>query len=370
MTYSHYLTMIALVLLSSCSPTKLEKTNPAITGFPTPVYEGMIDVASGKVATTLPMHKIVYVMNDKLTVNDVEFVKIHWNDTVGYVASAWLLQGGQQGVIDSSEENPITIFSDPDLKVASGNTFTELQMVSFKKSGDQSSQIIYFGANETTKPSFGYITAPVISDSLSVQFYLTYTKAFWESKNGDPAGMTALMSNNTFASLPLYHQIFQDPGGEDSSEEDAYGDGSVQSHVTHVPMEWRNADGNIVDANEVPGQFELHYIWDDDTESDGNHLGDRLEQGAPECNPDRGAKAYKMVFTPANNVNISAMFSCIIPMIRDKFEMNFENMVPGDTYEFLITHRVYGVMCDETTFLIKTSNGLTGKGMVDGSCGD
>ena len=365
MTYSHFLSIVAIVLLSACSPEKLEKINTAITGFPTPVYD---DVATGQVIKTLPMHTVVYMMNNKITVNDVEFVKIYWNDTVGYVASGWLLPGGQQGVVNSSQENPITIFSDPDLKVASGNTFTEMQMVSFKNA-DQSSQIIYFGANEGSKPSFGYITAPVFRDSLSIQFYIAYNKAFWENKNGDPNGMAALASSTMFASSPLYIEIFY------AGEEDAYGGTEDQfpdeaPKGGHVEMEWRNANDVVVDVIGIPGQFELDYIWDDGTESDGNHLGDNLEQGVPECTPGRSAKAYRMVFTPRIGDTISATFSCVIPMIKDKFEKSFENMVPGDTYDFLITHNVYGVVCDETTFIIKTSTGLTGKGMVHASCGD
>ncbi|HZY80856.1 MAG TPA: hypothetical protein VFE50_15135, partial [Cyclobacteriaceae bacterium] len=97
-----------------------------------------------------------------------------------------------------------------------------------------------------------------------------------------------------------------------------------------------------------------------------------LEQGTPQCDPQHSAKAYKMLFIPNKTMDFTLI--CNMPSIAitdgGPMKLDFVNGEAGTTYEFLITHRVYGVVCDdETTFIVETEFGR-GEGMVHASCGD
>jgi hypothetical protein len=97
-----------------------------------------------------------------------------------------------------------------------------------------------------------------------------------------------------------------------------------------------------------------------------------MEQGAPGCGEKGDAMGYKMLFT-ANKTFESVTLTCTIPMIVDEEgprTIEFQNVEPGVTYELEIMPKVYGVICDETTFTVRTNLGQHGEGMVHAACGD
>lgn len=358
---SGYFLLWIIACFAACTE-KPNLTKTAVTGFPTPVYDGMVAATSGTVLKLLPPQTVVYVQPDSLSISNQDFVKIYWNDTSGYVPANWLLDGGTIGVIDASPEHPVVISDDPGEKTPSGATFTEMQLVSFKKYSDDITQVVYANEKDSSHPWFGYIMQPVFSDSLSVAFFNAYADANQKKREGNNTALDALMNDTRFNAVALRQSVF----ASNSS-----GSGGGSGH--HTEMEWTDANGNKLTGDAIPGQFVLHYIWDDDSESDGNHLGDNLEQGTPECEPEGGksAKAYKMIFTAKDHIDVT--FTCLIPMITDSegpMTLTYQAVEPNTPYEFLITHRVYGVVCDETTFTVTTSLGQKGQGMVHASCGD
>lgn len=325
------LPLVTLVLLCvACGSDKPDLSKPAVIGFPTPMFDGLIAATTGDVMKTLSPQTLVYVQNATIKVNDLEYVKIFWNDTTGYVPTNWLLHGGTLGVVDCTESNPIIIYDDEALTTPSGKTLSEPQVIACKELQGGVSKIVYMFEKDGARPWFGYFKHPITTDSMTVASF---------SMSGAPAAT----DNGASAATA---------GG-------------------HTEMEWTNMSGTKVTGDDIPGEFALHYIWSDNTESDGNHLGDELEQGIPQCDQTHDAMAYKMLFTPNRKMNVT--FICRIPMITDAegpMTMAFTDVEAGQTVEFLITHRVYGVVCDETTFTVQTNLGLMGEGMVHAGCGD
>ncbi|MEI9921046.1 MAG: hypothetical protein WDO14_19960 [Bacteroidota bacterium] len=360
------LSFLALVLLCiACGSGSPDKKNIAVTGFPTPLYDGMVDATTGSTTKTIPPNTIVYLQNFELDVNNKKLVKVFVDDsTEGYVRRDWLLEGGRLGVVNCSEASPIVVYDDEEGQVISGKTMTETQLVSFKNVSDGTSQILYANDRDASRPFIGYIKAPVISDSLSMEFSKLYFDANQKMRfENNPAPMEALHGDPRFDSAPLRQALWG--SGEESAPQASTGG--------HTDLKWTNEDGKELTEAEIPGKLELHYIWDDGTESGGNHLGDNLEQGTPQCGENKSAKGFKMVFTASKAVE-SVKLVCTLPSIANEEGprvLEILNTEPGKTYEFEILPETYGVVCDEeTTFAVQTNGGLYGSAMVHGSCGD
>lgn len=358
------LPILALVLLCfACDSAKPDMSKVAVTGFPTPMYDGMVSATTGSVTRTLPPHTLVYVQNFELDVNRVKMVKVFLDDTTeGYVPKEWILEGGTLGVVEASEANPLVVYEDQELHVPSGKTMSELQLVGFKNIIGTLSQIIYTNDQDGTRPYIGFIEAPVTSDSLSIAFCKLYFDAYQQQrfeKNGAP--MEALRSDARFNSVALREGIFGPVAAGGSSEKGG-----------HTTMSFTDEDGNALTGDSIPGVAVLHYIWEDNSESDGNHFGDDLEQGIPACDPNHSAIGYKLLFTANRRMNVSLV--CTLPTIADEEGprvANFPATEAGKTYELLVMPKVYGVTCDEgTVFSVTTTMGYYGEAKVHPGCGD
>jgi len=350
---------IALVIFSCGISDKPDTTKMAVTGFPTPLYNGMVSATTGSATITLPPQTVVYVGNFELNVNNKKMMKVFVNDTTeGYVQRDWILEGGKLGVVNATAANPIVIYDDEEGQVISGKTMTDLQLISFKNIFGETSQIIYANDRDASRPFIGYIRVPVTSDSVSMLFCNLYLEANQKMLfENNPAPMEALAHDTRFESVALRSELFEE---------------QQASTNLHAEMSWVDGNGNKLTGADIPGQFALHYIWADKTESDDNHLGDTLEQGAPACNPKGDAIGYKMLFTPGQNLDSLTMI-CSVPMLLDQEgprKVDFQNVESGKTYELLIMPNVYIVTCDEATFTVTTSLGHKGEGMVHASCGD
>ena len=337
----------------------------AVTGFPTPLYDGMVSATTGSAATTLPPQTVVYVQDFELDVNNKKMVKVSVNDTTeGYVRRDWLLEGGKLGVVNASEQNPVVIYDDEEGQVISGKSMTEFQLIAFKNISDQASQIIYMNERDASRPFIGYIKVPVTSDSASMVFCNLYLDANQKMRfENNPAPMEALSHDTRFEMVAMRQELFGLLGGTPDKP----------AKSGHTEMQWVDGNGNKLTGADIPGQFVLHYMWDNQTESGGNHLGDNLEQGEPDCGEKGDAVGYKMLFTPNTNFETLTMV-CTIPMVADPEhgprKIEFQNVEPGKTYELLVMPEVYGVTCDETTFTVTTNLGHKGEGMVHAGCGD
>jgi hypothetical protein len=355
------LSCITLVLLCfACDSGKPDMTKIGVTGFPTPLYDGMVSATTGSVTKTLPSHTIVYLQNFELNVNNKKMQKVYVNDsTEGYVPKEWILEGGKLGVVDCSEANPLVVYEDEELRVMSGTRMTEVQLVGFKNISGDLSLIIYANDRDGTRPYIGYIKAPVISDSLSMAFGSLYFDASRKERfEQNPAPMKALYDDPGFDTAPLRTVVFG-----------AAKKAPVSGHTT---MSFIDQDGNAVVGDSIPGVAELHYMWEDDSESDGNHFGDNLEQGIPECDPNRSVMGYKLLFTPNRRMNVTLV--CTLPSIADQegpMILNVPDAEPGHTYELLVMPKVYAVICDEETiFSVSTTLAYHGEARVHASCGD
>ena len=357
------LSFIALALLCfACDSGKPDMTKIAVTGFPTPMYDGMVSATTGSVTKTLPPHTLLYVQNFELDVNRQKMVKVYLDDSLeGYVPKEWILEGGSLGVVDCSEATPLIIYEDEELHVPSGKTMVELQFVGFKNIRGTLSKIIYANEKDGTRPHIGYIETPVTSDSLSLAFCKLYVEAYQQKRfEKNDAPMEALRTDARFNSVALREGIFgpvidvsTKPGG-------------------HTTMTFIDEDGNALTGDSIPGVAVLHYIWEDNSESDGNHFGDDLEQGTPACDPSHSALGYKLLFTANRRMNVSLV--CTLPSIADEegpLVANFPATEAGKTYELLVMPNVYGVVCDEgTVFSVSTTMGYYGEARVQPSCGD
>ncbi|HZY82969.1 MAG TPA: hypothetical protein VFE50_25795, partial [Cyclobacteriaceae bacterium] len=254
--------VVLLLFCVACSDVKPDMSKPAVVGFPTPMFDGMIGAVQGQVMKTLSPQTLVYVQNATLTVGDQEYVKIFWNDTTGYVPRSWLLEDGRLGVVDCTEANPIEIFDDEQLKSPSGKTMSEMQLIAYKEMPNGLSKIVYMYEKDGARPWFGYFRHPVTSDSASMAFFNLYYEAFRLKRyENNPEPYEALKRDDRFNNIALRASVFGLPT-------------SGAASAGHTEMKWVDANGNELTGDNIPGQFILHYIWDDDTESDGNHLGD------------------------------------------------------------------------------------------------
>src|ERR1051325_193620 len=200
------LPIIALVLLCiACGSDKPDMTKTGVTGFPTPMYDGMVSATTGSVTTTLPPNTLLYVQNFTLTVNNKSYVKVFVNDsTTGYGPKEWILEGGMLGVVNCSAADPIKIFDDPKQEVFSGKIMSELQLVAYKDFSDGASQIIYSNDRDASRPFIGYIKAPIITDSLSMAFCNLFFDAMQQQRfENNTRPMEALLADERFNSLPL-----------------------------------------------------------------------------------------------------------------------------------------------------------------------
>lgn len=355
------LTFIPLVLLClACGSDKPDMTKVAVTGFPTPMYDGMVSATTGSVTRTLPPHTLLYVQNFELNVNNKKMVKVIVSDSLeGFVPREWILEGGKLGVVNCSEANPLVVYEDEELHVPAGKTMSEVQLIGYKTIIGDLSQIIYANDQDGTRPYIGYINTPVISDSLSIAFGDLYFEASRMQRfEHNPAPMEALYSDTRFNASPLREIVF--------------GPGTTVAKSGHTTLNFIDEDGNALVGDSIPGVAVLHYIWEDNSESDGNHFGDNLEQGIPECDPNHSAMGYKLLFTPNRRMNVSLV--CTLPSIADEEGpriVNVPNAEPGKTYELLVMPKTYGVVCDEgTVFTVSTTLGYSGQAGVHASCGD
>jgi len=355
------LSFTALVLLCfACGSGKPDMTKMAVTGFPTPLYDGMANATTGSATITLSPHTVVYIQNFELDVNNEKMQKVFVNDSIeGYVPKEWILEGGKLGVVNCSESTPLVVYEDEELHVASGTTMTEVQLVGFKNISDNLSQIIYANERDGTRPFIGYIKTPIISDSLSMAFCTLYFDASQKQRfEQNPAPMEALYADTRFSSAPLREVVF--------------GPVRTATKSGHTTMNFIDEDGNALAADSIPGIAVLHYIWEDNSESDGNHFGDNLEQGTPDCDPNHSAMGYKLLFTPNRRMNVSLV--CTLPSITNEEGpriLNVPDAEAGHTYELLVMPKVYGVVCDEgTVFTVSTTLGYYGEAKVQASCGD
>jgi hypothetical protein len=355
------LPFIAIVLLCfACGSGTTDMTKIAVTGFPTPLYDGMVSATTGSVTKTLPPHTVVYVQNFELDVNNMKMIKVFVDDsTEGYVPKEWVLEGGKPGVVNCSETNPLIVYEDEEMHVNSGKRMTEVQLVGFRNVTGDVSLIIYADDKDGSRPFTGYIKTPVISDSLSMAFGSLYFDASQKQRfEQNPAPMEALYHDSRFGSAPLREIVF--------------GPVRSASKSAHTTMNFIDEDGNALVGDSIPGVVVLHYIWEDNSESDGNHFGDHLEQGTPDCDPNHSAMGYKLLFTANRRMNVSLV--CTLPSVADQEGprvLNVPNTEAGHTYELLVMPKVYGVVCDEgTVFSVSTTLGYYGEARVQASCGD
>jgi hypothetical protein len=359
------LSIIALILLClACGSGKPDMVKTAVTGFPTPLYDGMVSATTGSATKTLPPHTLVYLQNLELNVNNKPMVKVYVDDsTEGYVPREWLLQDGKLGVVECSNTNPIIIYDDEEGQVVSGKTMVELQLVGFKNVSEGVSQIIYANDRDGSRPFIGYIKAPVISDSLSMAFSYLFFDAFQKQRfENNTRPMEALLDDERFNSLPLRARTL----GPVTTP-------ATASSGNHTTLKWIDQDGNALLTDSIPGVAVLHYIWEDNSESDGNHFGDNLEQGTPECDKEHSAMGYKLLFTANRKMDITLV--CTLPSIADQEGPRVQEIKgaePGKTYELLVMPKVYGVVCDEeTVFTVQAPYfAYMGEARVHASCGD
>ena len=345
-------------LCSACFLIKENSNDPtrtAITAMPTPVYEDVTTVISGTIWKELPPQTLVNVLRDSLTVSRKGYVEISWNDSTGYVPVGWLLLHGKPALLDGAINERVIVFSDPAMSIKA-DTLNEWQIVSIVESEDPSVIILYPNQD---KPGIGYIPRDAIStDSLNFEFFKVYTSKGITEEN--------FMNDARFISLISFQSIFSTPP---MNENDTEGDNIDEPFV----MEWRSNEGRYLSPEEYPGEFAAYYILTDSSQSNSSAFGTTMSNGYDENI--KQISRIKLVFIPKQNVDFKFVITeqefvgydgATKPIPRQN---EYKQVEPGKTYGYFLSE-ITNRWCNDVTFEVILSNGLSGRGVIKGECGD
>lgn len=345
----------AIFVCLSCGSDSPDRSKPAITGIPTPFYDGMAAATMGQISITLPPQKIVYILNNTMTVNDVRFVGVALGgDTTGYVPDGWLLRQGQAAVLQGHTK--VSVYSDS-LGQNPVNEYAGWNVVSVGTADGTLTKVLYAVEG---KPTFGFVDSKNISTDPTDVAYLQAA-----IRNGTDSDDQ--LSSRQWKLRTPDKEIAQNASSDGSEKVDDFG---------HVSMRWTDKNGKPAKKEDVPGEFILSYVFDDGSESAGHHLGDTLDNGYPRCvkSPDRSALKYKLQFMPFDAMDFTMLTEIDLDDAfggDGHYEQAFPGAKPQKLYKYIVEYENASyVTCGDAKFTVTTSTGYTGTGVVYASCGD
>lgn len=355
MKTSPFLSLVVVVMLSSCGGSKPDMSQPAITGVRTPVYEGMVSAMRGSQYAWLNPLTIVYVQSDSMLIGDTGFVRVWWNDSTGYVPAGWTMLNGRKGVLSVSGTCPV--YADPELTIPGDATLGDWQLIPIGNVTDKSAQTMYEIEGEAV---IGYIERErVFLDTIDVAFYVAYQQA-----DGKVDAYNEIKADDRWVGSILRPLKFEDS--------DLARTVAARNTNWHMKPVWHRDERNLLGAGEIPGEFALHYVWEDSTLSEINHFGDTLGNSYESCMPEfhKQVAKYKLVFIPKEPTDFQLEADVPEETGTEVLVKEFTNVVPGTMYSLFISTDGYYHGCMPIEFRIRMQDERFAVGSVDSSCGD